>query len=143
MKTNKTIKSIFSSCIALVMCFAMATTAFAATHAEAVIDTSKTGSVTIVKYDRTEAEKANAISSSYVSTGTAASAAEKALSAYAIEGVEFTLLKVAEITTYSSGNSAQVLYGFDKTTSAALLKAIGLENGKDRFTAADSLDNTK
>lgn len=139
----KKIKSFFSICIALVMCFAMATTAFAATPAEAVIDTSKTGSVTIVKYDRTESEKANALSASYVATGTASSAAEEALAAYAIEGVEFTLLKVASITTYSNSGNVQVLYGFDKTTSAALLKAIGLENGKDRFAAADSLDNTK
>ena len=138
----KKFKTIFTMCIALVMCFALVTTAYAATPAEATIDTSKKGSLTLIKYDRTEAEKAN-VELSYVSTGTANSAAETALSAYAIEGVEFTIVNVAEITTFSNNGKVQVLYGFDKTASAELLKALGLADGKDRVAAADALDSSK
>lgn len=59
---------------------------------------------------------------------------------YAIAGVEFTYLKVADITTFQSQETTQVLYGFHKTDAANLLKAIGLENGANRCAEADSLD---
>lgn len=59
---------------------------------------------------------------------------------YAIAGVEFTYLKVADITTFQNQETTQVLYGFHKTDAANLLKAIGLENGADRCAEADSLD---
>lgn len=137
----KKIKTIFITCIALIMCFALLTTAYAATPQKATIDTSKTGSLTVYKYDKTEAEKAN--TGSYVSTGKVSSDAESALASYAIEGVEFSIVNVAEITTFTNNGNVQLLYGFDKTASAKLLSAIGLENGKDRVTEADSLDSNK
>lgn len=137
----KKIKTIFITCIALIMCFALLTTAYAATPQKATIDTSKTGSLTVYKYDKTAAEKAN--TGSYVSTGKVSSDAETALASYAIEGVEFSIVNVAEITTFTKNGNVQLLYGFDKTASAKLLKAIGLENGKDRVTEADSLDSNK
>ena len=66
---------------------------------------------------------------------------------YAIKGVEFSYLRVADIIQYSdSASSANVfsqvelLYGFDKDLSADLLSAIGLEDGKARFQLADSLN---
>ena len=139
----KKFKTLFITCIALVMCFALLTTAYAAETQKATIDTSKTGSLTVIKYDRTEAEKSNVLSSSYVSTGTDNSVAEKALAAYAIEGVEFSIENVAEITTFSNNGKVQLIYGFDKTASAKLLKTIGLANGKDRVTEADILDSNK
>ena len=137
----KKIKTLFITCIAFVMCFALLTTAYAATPQKATIDTSKTGSLTVYKYDKTAAEKAN--TGSYVSTGKVSSDAESALASYAIEGVEFSIVNVAEITTFTNNGNVQLLYGFDKTASAKLLKAIGLENGKDRVTEADSLDSNK
>lgn len=137
----KKFKTIFITCIALIMCFALLTTAYAATPQKATIDTSKTGSLTVYKYDKTEAEKAN--TGSYVSTGKVSSDAESALASYAIEGVEFSIVNVAEITTFTNNGNVQLLYGFDKTASAKLLKAIGLENGKDRVTEADSLNSSK
>ena len=51
---------------------------------------------------------------------------------YAIAGVEFTYLKVADIVTFQNEGTAQVLYGFRKTDAANLLKAIGLESGANR-----------
>lgn len=137
----KKFKTLFITCMALVMCFALLTTAYAATPQKATIDTSKTGSLTVYKYDKTEAEKAN--TGSYVSTGKVSSDAESALASYAIEGVEFSIVNVAEITTFTNNGNVQLLYGFDKTASAKLLKAIGLENGKDRVTEADSLNSSK
>lgn len=66
---------------------------------------------------------------------------------YAIKGVEFSYLRVADIIQYSdSASSANVfsnvdmLYGFDKDLCADLLAAIGLEDGKARFQLADSLN---
>lgn len=59
---------------------------------------------------------------------------------YAIAGVEFTYLKAADIVTFENQGTTQVLYGFHKTDAADLLKAIGLENGANRCTEADSLD---
>lgn len=137
----KKVKTILSLCIALVMCCAFFTTAYAAEPKDAVIDTSKTGSLTVYKYRNSDAETAN--TGSYVSTGKANSDAETALANYAIEGVEFSIVNVAEITTYTNNGNVLLLYGFDKTASAKLLKAIGLENGKDRVTEADFLDLNK
>ena len=65
---------------------------------------------------------------------------EQSSKGYAIAGVEFTYLKVADITTFQNQETTQVLYGFHKTDAANLLKAIGLENGADRCAEADSLD---
>ena len=67
---------------------------------------------------------------------------------YALKGIEFTILRVADIVTFTESanddhpeyNMTQVLYGFDKTASADLLKAIGLENGANRYENADATD---
>lgn len=137
----KKFKTLFITCIALVMCFALLTTAYAAEPQKATIDTSKTGSLTVYKYDKTEAEKAN--TGSYVSTGKENSAAETELAKYAIEGVEFSVVNVAEITTFTNNGNVQLLYGFDKTEASKLLSALGLKDGKERVTAADRLDSNK
>ena len=69
---------------------------------------------------------------------------------YAIKGVEFTYLRIADIVQFSEStadgrtdNHVEVLYGIDKTKGADLLKALGLENGAQRYTNADQLDATK
>lgn len=106
------------------------------------IDTSKTGSLTLCKYDLTSATGAGLDLSAYVSTGQKNSAAETALADYAIQGVKFTYLKVADISnqvTQPSEGKADVslLYGMtqsDKTN--ALLTAIGLSYD-NAYTSAD------
>ena len=69
---------------------------------------------------------------------------------YAVKGVEFTYLKVADIVQFTESerdgvnyNHVEVLYGIDKTIGADLLNALGLSNGAKRYTNADHLDATK
>ena len=69
---------------------------------------------------------------------------------YAIKGVEFSYLKVADIVQFSESkndgrtdNHVEVLYGINKTQGADFLKALGLENGAERYANADKLDSTK
>ena len=67
---------------------------------------------------------------------------------YAIKGVEFSYLRVADIVTFTESandqhpdyNLTQVLYGFDKVKAADLLKAIGLADGANRYVNADATD---
>ena len=100
--------------------------------AEATIDTERTGSITLYKYDLSFATGNGVPVSSFVATGETNSAAESALADYAICGVQFTYLKVAEVvnltTTSVVGNSSvSLLYAMtigDRT--AALLSTIGL-----------------
>lgn len=67
---------------------------------------------------------------------------------YALKGVEFTILRVADIVTFSESyddghpdyNLTQVLYGFDKEKAADLLATIGLPDGQGRYENADCLN---
>ena len=125
----------------------MAIPAFAASVADATIDTTKTGSITLFKYDYTNAKKDGKWDSdNYVSDGEASFGLRSVTATlgsspredgiddtnevvntlgngdesrgYAIKGVEFTYLKVADITTYSANENGvanvMVLYGFAK-----------------------------
>ena len=69
---------------------------------------------------------------------------------YAIKGVEFSILKVADIVQFSEStadgrtdNHVEVLYGINKTVGADFLKALGLENGAQLYANSDKLDETK
>lgn len=129
MEEKKKMKRLLSVLVAIVMLLALAVPAFAA---DVTIDTGKTGSLTLYKYDMTSATGNGIELSSFVSTGAKDTAAEAALAPYAIQGVKFTYLKVADIsnqTTAPEEGKADVslLYGMvanDKT--AALLTALGL-----------------
>lgn len=122
-------KKVISMLVAVIMLLALALPAFAA---GVTIDTSKTGSLSIYKYDMTTATGNGVDLSSFVATGEKDNAAEAALAAYAIQGVKFTYLKVADIsnqTTQPEAGKADVslLYGMEESEStAALLTAIGL-----------------
>ena len=66
---------------------------------------------------------------------------------YAIKGVEFSYLKVADIVQFTESeadsrtdNHVETLYGIDKVKGADFLKALGLENGDKRYTNADHLN---
>ena len=156
--------------LAMLLCFPVA--ASAAEVGDATIDESKTGSLTIYKYDLTNAEKDGVWDSSYVSTGAfdqsgvndvlggAVRAGDTDTQSdlgngevsygYAIKGVEFTYVKVADIVQFSESEAdnrtdshVEVLYAIDKTKGADFLKALGLENGLNRYTNADQLDSSK
>ena len=146
----KKIHRVLAMLMAAIMALSLITTAFA----EPIIDTSKKASLSIYKYDITTASKDGAWDSeSYVSTGLHDDAVVNKLAKYAIQGVEFTYLRVADIAMNNelveSQRQVGVLYGFDGSErSNAVLSAIGLtgadthktEGGINYFTS-DVLNN--
>ena len=146
----KKIHRVFAMLMAAIMALSLVTTAFA----EPTIDTSKKASLSIYKYDITKASEDGVWDAeSYVSTGLHDDAVIDKLSKYAIQGVEFTYLKVADVTMSNEVVDGQrqvgVLYGFDNSErSNAVLSAIGLtasdahktEGGVNYFTS-DTLNN--
>ena len=129
----KKIHCVLAMLMAAIMALGLITTAFA----EPTIDTSKKASLSIYKYDITKASAEGAWDTeSYISTGLHDNAVVDKLSKYAIQGVEFTYLRIADITMNNELADGQrqvgVLYGFDSSErSNAVLSAIGL-------TAADA-----
>ena len=150
----KKIHRVLALLMAALMALGLMTTAFAATDSAPTIDLGKKASLSIYKYDITKASKDDAWDAeSYVSTGLHDDAVINKLSKYAIQGVEFTYLKVADIIMNNEvvDNQRQVgvLYGFDGSDrSNAVLSAIGLtaadahktEGGVNYFTS-DMLNN--
>ena len=168
----KNFKKAIALCLSLLMIMAFPVSASAAEVADATIDQSKTGSLTIYKYDLTNAEKDGVWDSSYVSTGVYDEAGVNNILGnavragdsdnqsdlgngevsygYAIKGVEFTYVKIADIVQFSESEAdgatsdhVEVLYGIDKTKGADFLKALGMENGAKRYTNADQMDASK
>lgn len=129
----KKIHRVFAMLMAAIMALSLITTAFA----EPTIDPAKNASLSIYKYDITTANSDGAWDAeSYVSAGLRDDAVIDKLSKYAIQGVEFTYLRIADITMNNEAVEGQrqvgVLYGFDSSgRSTAVLSAIGL-------TAADA-----
>ena len=163
MKNITKILSLFLA-LTLLLSFPVAASAAELTNVP-TIDESKAGSLTIYKYDLTNAEKGGVWDSSYVSTGVYDEAgvnnvlggnASSALGngetgyGYAIKGVEFTCVKVADIFQYGETESdnrtdahVEILYTVDKTNGADFLAALGLADGKNRYENADALDESK
>ena len=146
--------------LTMLLCFPVAVSA--AELEDATIDESKTGSLTIYKYDLTGAEKDGVWDSSYVSTGVydeagvnnvLGSSTSSTLGngetgyGYAIKGVQFTYVKVADIFQYgeteNSDGHVEILYAVDKTKGSDLLNTLGLADGKNRYEKADALDESK
>ena len=146
----KKIHRVFALLMAAIMALSLITTAFA----EPTIDPAKNASLSIYKYDITTANSDGAWDAeSYVSTGLHDDAVVDKLAKYAIHGVEFTYLRVADITMNSEVVEGQrqvgVLYGFDSSErSNAVLSAIGLTNadahkteGGVNYFTSDMLNN--
>ena len=133
----KKIHRVLALLMAALMAFGLMTTAFAATDSAPIIDPGKKASLSVYKYDITKASNDGAWDAeSYVSAGLRDDAVIDKLSKYAIQGVEFTYLRIADITMNNEAVEGQrqvgVLYGFDSSgRSTAVLSAIGL-------TAADA-----
>ena len=150
----KKIHRVVALILAALMAISLMTTAFAATDSAPIIDPGKKASLNIYKYDITTAGKDGAWDAeSYVSTGLHDGAVTDKLSKYAIQGVEFTYLRVADIAMNNEQVDGQrqvgVLYGFDSSErSNAALSAIDLttadahktDNGINYFTS-DMLNN--
>ena len=149
----KKIHRVLAMLMAAIMALGLITTAFA----EPTIDTSKKASLSIYKYDITKASAEGAWDTeSYISTGLHDDAVVDKLSKYAIQGVEFTYIRVADVTMNTMNNEVVdgqrqvgVLYGFDNSDrSTAVLSAIGLTNadahkteGGVNYYTSDALNN--
>ena len=146
----KKIHRVLAMLMAAIMALSLITTAFA----EPTIDTSKKTSLSIYKYDITTANSDGAWDAeSYASTGLHDAAVVDKLAKYAIQGVEFTYLRVTDITMNNELVDGQrqvgVLYGFDSSErSNAVLFAIGLTNadahkteGGVNYFTSDMLNN--
>ena len=146
----KKIHRLLAMLMAAIMALGLITTAFA----EPTIDPSKKASLSIYKYDITKASNDGAWDSeSYVSAGLHDDAVIDKLSKYAIQGVEFTYLRVADIAMNNELVDGQrqvgVLYGFDGSKrSNAVLSAIGLTasdahktKGDVNYFTSDALNN--
>ena len=137
----KKIHRVLALLMAVVMALGLITTAFA----EPIIDTSKKASLSIYKYDITTASSDGAWDAeSYVSTGLHDDAVVNKLAKYAIQGVEFTYIRVADVTMSNEVVDGQrqvgVLYGFDSSDrSNAVLSAIGL-TGADAHKTEDDVN---
>lgn len=136
-----------------------------------IIDPNMTGTIHIHKIDFTNAAKDGVWNTSYVSTGRQDSELEQKLitnvvragdddndgiddlgngldsHGYAIRGVEFTYLKVADIATFSKPytkedgtivNNTMVVYGFNIDAALPMLRAIGLDSS-NRYVPADAI----
>ena len=150
----KKIHRVLALLLAALMALGLMTTAFAATDSAPIIDPGKKASLSIYKYDITKAGNDGAWDAeSYVSTGLHDNAVVDKLSKYAIQGVEFTYIRVADVAMNNelveSQRQVGVLYGFDGSErSNAVLSAIGLtgadthktEGGINYFTS-DMLNN--
>lgn len=123
------IKKAMVACLSLLMLLSCIPAVFAATVPEATIDTSRKGSLTIYKYDMTNARKDGVWKDdSFISTGIRESYVEDTLgnairrgdadntkvnalgngqnsNGYALKGVEFTTAKVAEIVTFTESGA--------------------------------------
>lgn len=169
----KKLRKLLSFCLCFMLLLSCVPAVFAADVADAVIDENALCSLTICKFDWTNARKDGVWDEdSFTSTGWQESYVEDLLgnairkgdddsssdlgngqtsNGYALKGVEFTIARVADIVTFTESaddahpdyNLTQVLYGFDKTASASLLTAIGLGNGAGRYENADHLDSGK
>ncbi len=168
----KKMRKILTLCLALVMCLSCAGMAFAAEVDDATIHEDANCSLTIWKFDWTNALKDGVWNEdSFISTGWRESYVEEVLgegvrqgdangspdnalgngqnsNGYAIKGVEFSYLRVADIVTFTESandqhpeyNQTMVLYGFNKVKAADLLSAIGLPDGAGRYVNADTTD---
>ena len=170
MAKSKLISRIGALALAAALACTSLISASAASIADATIDTSRTANLTLYKYDFTNAKKDGVWNEgSYVSTGqydqrvndTLGGATRKGdtdttsdlgngqtSNGYAIKGVEYTYLKVADITQFTesaddgqTSEHVEVLYAIDKTKGADMLAALGLENGKDSYANANKLDD--
>ncbi len=111
-------KQWMQKCMALAVAGATALslggTALADSGKDWVMDHSRTGSLSVVKYDMTQAQEDGVNLSGLVATGQEDSAAETLLRDYTLGGVEFSYLRLGGVDMYSDGDgenpTVQVIY---------------------------------
>lgn len=137
-------KKLLSLILAVMLLCSLTLPAFA----DSTIDLTQTGSVNLWKYDLSSAQADGVWDSSYVSTGVRDQSGVEAIlgasgssSGYAIEGVVYTYLKVAELksvtVTDNDVERSELMYGIvNNAANTAFLSAVGV-SANDRYAAAD------
>lgn len=126
----KRIKKIFAVVLVLSCILSMTV---AASAEGSVIDYSKKASLNVYKYDMTTAQNDGVWnSSSFVSSGAFDEEIIDAMSAYAVQGVEFSYIRLADISFHTiekdGAHEVLTLNGFaENNTSKAFHEAIGLD----------------
>ena len=93
--------------------------------ADSTIDPGRTGSLTLYKYDLTSAEADGAWdSSAYVATGESDQGVIDALAGYAVPGVEFSCIKLAEAESANTQKPIKQLCSHFLPESAAVLDSM-------------------
>ena len=168
LKTKRILTGALAAMLTMSIGLSGAPAVSAAEVPDATIHPDQNCSLTLYKYDFTNAAKDGIWGTgSYVSTGrydanvndilgnavrkgasgnTSALGNGESISGYAIKGCEFTYQKVADIFQYTksdaeepASSAIEVLYAFDKTASADLLAAIGLPDGAQSHEGANAL----
>lgn len=138
--------------LSAVMALSLIPAALAANSETATIDTSRDTSLTLFKYDLTAAQDAGAWdAASYVSSGLWDEEVNTTLSPYAIQGVKFSCLKVADLAILKENedghHQVKPLYGFTENTKTGsretveFLSALGLTTNDAYTVKHDSSQN--
>ena len=150
---NQYFKRIIALAMTAVMVFSISGGVSAADSGTATIDTGRSASLTLYKYDLTGAEQDGLWDAqSYVSTGLADETVNTSLSQYAMEGVEFSYRKLADLGIYKgTGTEGQQetvpLYAFPENTKTGskettdFLSALGLTTNDAYRTDHDDKQN--
>lgn len=85
-----------------------------------IIDTTRSASVTIHKYDMTAATEDGIDIYQYTANGKKDTDAETTLKDYVIEGVEFTYVKIGDIHTENANGTVKILYDIPTALETAL-----------------------
>ena len=135
----KKFKKVFAIMLALACIFSLSITAFAD---DATIDYTKPASLNIYKYDMTSAAEDGAwTSGSFVASGEFDQSVIDAMASYAIQGVEFSYIRLADVENLeiqeNGGHESVMAYGFEENdTSADFLEVLGLDYD-DAYHAID------
>lgn len=150
---NQYFKRIIALAMTAVMAFSISGGVSAADSGTATIDTGRSASLTLYKYDLTGAKQDGLWDTqSYVSTGLADETVNTSLSQYALEGVEFSYRKLADLSIYKgTGTEGQQetvsLYAFPENTKTGsrettdFLSALGLTTNDAYRTDYDGKQN--
>ena len=133
------VKSMVNKMMAIALCFFMLSAVPTEAAETDIIDTSKTGSITIHKYDMTAAKQGGVNLDNFTSTGKQDTTAEAALEKYAIKGVEFSYLRVGDVKQQSENGKIQMIYELPTTLQQILglstSDAAKTEGSKTYFTS--------
>lgn len=142
-KKKKNILSRIGAVILAIMCMLMPMSAFAedataTTGTMPTINTKEKGSITVHKYNLTKAKEDKVYDESWTATGEANSEVETAMKKYGIAGVEFTYLKVADISTKNETTTGKVgvVYSNVPADLAEILGLSGTEFTSDEINDA-------